>query len=304
MARILVTGGSGFVGSNVVAVLEQAGDEVLAPSHAALDLTDAAATAAYVAEHAPDAIIHAAIWNAFQGLLSDRRRAWSSFVDATRNITDAANASGARIVLISTDWVFDGTQGPAAEDEPPNPTTPYGMLKVLSEVVVRERAARGTIARIAGVQGAHRAQATTVREQDVGFGYLVASVVDALRGGRRFTVWDGDGVNVRASPVAATACARLIRRAIERDVDGILHCCGGEHIDRVTLTRRAVDAFGLDPELLSVGPPPDDMRIPGGAPYDTRLDSAATARALDAALPTVDDLLAELRVELDAPARQ
>jgi dTDP-4-dehydrorhamnose reductase len=295
--RVLVTGARGFVGSNLVHVFAQAGDEVLGPSHAELDVTDRAATDAYVRAHAPDAVVHAAIWNAFAGLLSDRRRAWASFVEATRHVTDAANAVGARTVLVSTDWVFDGTQGPAAEDEPPNPTTPYGTLKLICETVVADRAERGTIARIAGVQGAHRARAATVREQDVGFGYLVASVVDALRAGRPFTVWDGEGVNLLASPVTATGCARLIRRAIERDAGGVLHCCGAEHVHRRDLARRAAEAFGLDPGLISSGPAPAEARI-AGTPRDTRLDSAATARALGLALPDVDDLLGELRTEL------
>jgi dTDP-4-dehydrorhamnose reductase len=102
--KVLITGAGGFVGSNLVHVFAAAGDAVLAPSHAELDLVDRERTGAYVREHAPDAIVHAAIWNAFEGLLSDRRRAWDSFVEATRNVTDAANAVGARMVLISTDW--------------------------------------------------------------------------------------------------------------------------------------------------------------------------------------------------------
>jgi dTDP-4-dehydrorhamnose reductase len=292
---VLVTGGRGFVGSNLVHVLGEAGDEVLAPSHAELDLIDRDATDAYVRAHEPEAIVHAAIWNAFAGLLSDRRRAWASFVDATRHVTDAANAVGARVVLVSTDWVFDGTQGPAAEDEPPNPTSAYGVLKVVSESVVRERAARSTIARIAGVQGAHRAQARTVREQDAGFGYLVASVIDALREGRPFVVWEGPELNTLASPVSAIDAARLIRRAIARDVDGILHCCGAEHIDRVSLARRAAGAFELDASLVRTGPAPPEA---GGGPFDTRLASEVTAAKLDMALPDLDDLFDVLREEL------
>jgi len=297
VSTVLITGAHGFVGSNLVHVFAEAGDTVLGPSHAELDVTDREATAAYVAEHAPDAIVHAAIWNAFDGLLSDRRRAWDSFVGATRNVADAANGAGARMVLVSTDWVFDGTQGPAAEDEPPNPTTFYGLLKVVSEAVVADRARRGTVARIAGVQGVHRARACTVREQDVGFGYLVASAIDALRAGSTFTVWDGEAVNAWATPVTATAAGRMIRAAIERDVGGILHCCGGEHVHRVDLVRRAAEAFGLDPGRVGVGPAPDALRIPG-TPRDTRLDTAATARALGVRPPSVDELLAELGVEL------
>ena len=75
---------------------------------------------------------------------------------------------------------------------------------------------------------------------------------------------------------------------------GTLHCVGSEHIDRVSLARRAVSAFGLDADLLSVGPPEERMN----APYDTSLDATRTARTLGVTLPSVDDLLAGLREQL------
>ena len=292
--RVYLTGASGFVGSNLTYVFERHGAEVIGPSHADVDLTDPDAVLRSVRDAKPDAIVHAAIWNAFAGLLSDRRKAWDSFVPATRHVVDAANAAGAQVVLISTDWVFDGTQGPAAEDEPPNPIQTYGVLKVLSEQVVHDRAERGTVARIAGVQGVHRARPKTLREQDAGFGYLVASVVDALREGRRFTVWDDPGLNTIATPILATDAAELIYAALERSATGTLHCVGSEHIDRVSLARRAVSAFGLDEDLLSVGPPQEPMN----APYDTSLDATRTAETLGVTLPDVDALLQGLREQL------
>src|SRR4051794_9444332 len=178
--RVLLTGGSGFVGSNLAHVFATRHDaEMLAPGHDDLDLADPGAVGRHVASTRPQAIVHAAIWNEPAGLLSDRRRAWAGYVGATRNVVDAANAAGAHVVLISTDWVFDGTQGPAAEDEPPNPINAYGFLKAASELVVGARAERGTVARIAAVQGIHRARPASPRAQDAGFGYLVASIVDA-----------------------------------------------------------------------------------------------------------------------------
>jgi dTDP-4-dehydrorhamnose reductase len=292
--RIYLTGASGFVGSNLTYVFERRGAEVIGPSHADVDLTDPDAVLRSIRDAKPDAIVHAAIWNAFAGLLSDGRKAWDSFVVATRNVVDAANAVGAHVVLISTDWVFDGTQGPAAEDDPPNPIQTYGVLKALSEQVVHDRAERGTVARIAGVQGVHRARPATLREQDAGFGYLVASVIDALSEGRPFTVWDDPGLNTIATPILATDAGELIYTALERNATGILHCVGSEHIDRVSLARRAVSAFGLDEALLSVGPPQERMN----APYDTSLDATRTAATLGVTLPDVDALLAGLKAQL------
>jgi dTDP-4-dehydrorhamnose reductase len=297
--RIYVTGGSGFVGSNLAYVFERRGAEVVRPTHAEVDLTDPAAVARGVADVRPDAIVHCAIWNAFAGLLSDRRRAWANFVPATRHVVDAANRAGAQVVLISTDWVFDGTQGPAVEDEPPNPINAYGFLKAMSELVVHDRAERGTVARVAGVQGVHRARPQTLRVQDAGFGYLVASVVEALRAGRRFTVWDDPRLNTIATPTLATDAGELIWRALEREACGTLHCCGGEHIDRVSLARRAVAAFGLDEERLDVGPPDPDAINAGGVPYDTSLDATRTAATLGVVLPDVGAMLSGLRAQLE-----
>jgi dTDP-4-dehydrorhamnose reductase len=301
--RIFVTGADGFVGSNLTHVFaERHGAEVIAPSHDTVDLTDRPLVHRCVAATRPDAIVHAAIWNDPTMLTSDRRRAWKEYVGATRSVVDAANDVDARVMLISTDWVFDGTQGPAVETEPPNPVNPYGFLKAASELVVTQRASRGTVARIAGVQGVHRARPSTPREQDAGFGYLVASVVEALRDGRRFTVWDGDGLNRVATPTLATDAAELIWLALAGDVSGILHCCGGEHADRVELARRTVAAFALDPDLLDVGPPPEEALAGGAIPRDTRLDATLTAQRLSAELPDLDTTLARLRHEIDTPA--
>ncbi len=294
--RVFITGGSGFVGSNLVEVFARHGDEIAAPPRAEVDIADPVAVSRSVADFEPDAIVHCAILNDLTRLAARRREAWDAYVGATRNVVDAANEAGAHVVLVSTDWVFDGTQGPASEEEPPNPVNAYGFLKAASELVVAERAEQGAVARISGVQGLHRARPDAPRNQDHGFGYFVASLVDALRAGRPFTVWESEDINMVATPTLATDAGELMRRIVERGGTGIFHCCGGESVTRAELARAAVGAFELDPELLRFGPPDEAPDAP--VPYDTRLDATATARALDTDLPSVEDQLGRLREEL------
>jgi len=298
--RVFVTGAGGFVGSNMVRVLGRLhGAEVLGPSHAEVDVTDGAAVARAVEAFAPDAIVHCAILNDPVALERDRRAAWDGYVGATRNVVLAANAVGAHVVLISTDWVFDGTQGGATEDEPPNPINAYGFLKAASELVVLERAARGAVARIAGVAGVHWARPALPRRQDAGFGYLCTSLVQTLRTGRRFTVWESPDINCIATPTLAGDAAELVWRAIEGRHEGVLHCVGGESVDRVTLARRTARAFGLDEDLVDVGPPDPAAVGTMRVPYDTSLDATATAARLGVELPDLDAMLGRLRAELE-----
>jgi dTDP-4-dehydrorhamnose reductase len=300
--RVFLTGGWGFVGSNVARVFAEHGAELLRPGHDSVDLLDGPLVRRSVAATAPDAIVHAAIWNDPAGLLRDRRRAWASYVGATRNVVDAANAAGAHVLLVSTDWVFDGTQGPAREGDPPNPINAYGFLKAASELVVTERAERGTVARVAGVQGVHWERPELPRAQDAGFGYLVLSIVEALRAGRPFTVWESPKINEIATPTLASDAAELMWRLVERELTGTFHCCGGEAVHRVELARRTVAAFGLDDALLRVGSPDPAVLAGGRAPHDTSLDARATASALGVELPGVDAMLARLGEELAVAA--
>jgi dTDP-4-dehydrorhamnose reductase len=295
-----VTGAGGFVGSNVVRVLrERHGAEVAGPSRAEVDVTDGAAVMAAVLAFAPDALVHCAILNDFASLERDRRAAWDGYVGATRNVVDAANAVGAHVVLISTDWVFDGTQGGATEDEPPNPINAYGFLKAASELVVLERAACGAVARIAGVAGVHWARPALPRAQDAGFGYLCASLVQTLSAGQRFTVWESPHINCIATPTLASDAAELVWRIVDGGHEAVLHCVGGESIDRVTLARRTAQAFDLDVGLIDVGPPDPAAVGTMRFPYDTSLDARATTARLGVELPNIGSILARLRVEME-----
>jgi dTDP-4-dehydrorhamnose reductase len=310
--RVYLTGATGFVGSNLARVFgERHGVELFCPWHtrrppaaapyesAPVDLTDPEAVRRTVGRFRPDAVVHAAILNDVGRLYAQRRESWDAYVGATRNVVDAANEAGAQVVLVSTDWVFDGTQGGATEDTPPNPINLYGFLKAASELVVFERAARGAVARLAGVNGIHWARPEAPRRQDAGFGYFVLSLVEALHAGRRFTVWESPAINMVATPTLASDAAELIWRIVAQGRTGVFHCCGGESADRASLARRAVAAFELDPALVDFGSPDPNALPPAPVPYDTSLDATATAAALGVDLPDLDPALHRMRAELD-----
>jgi dTDP-4-dehydrorhamnose reductase len=307
--RILVTGASGFVGSNVVHEAVSIGYEVvglvrsLPPSdsqgcrYVEADLLDARSTRAAVRDAEPAAIVHTAILNDFRRIYDERRLAWDSYVGATRALADAANEVGAQLVTVSTDWVFDGREGGYDETAPPNPVNYYGVLKTLSEVVTLERARLGTVGRIAGVVGTHRARRDLPRRQDVGFGYFVASLVDALERGEPFTVWESDQINMRATPSLASHSAGLLLELCRRGLRGIYHCVGGEAVTRMEFARASAETFHLDASLLRPAPPDPGAVPPAPVPYDTSLDAHATSTALGVSLPSVRELLELYRVE-------
>jgi dTDP-4-dehydrorhamnose reductase len=311
--RVLVTGAGGFVGSNVVheAVLREhdvVGLVRSTPStrdpgcsYVTADLLDETAIRAVVVAK-PDVVVHAAILNDPAGLLSVRNLAWASYVGATRSLADAANEVGALLVTLSTDWVFDGRDGSYAEDAPPNPVNFYGVLKAFGELVTLERARLGAVARIAGVMGTHRARPALPRGQDAGFGYFVASIVDALGRGEPFIVWESDAINVRATPSLASHSARLVLDLCELGLTGVFHCVGAESATRMELARAAAEVFGLDASLIRSGPPDPDALPLEPVPRDTSLVATATATALGADLPTLRGLLTLFRDEHAATA--
>jgi dTDP-4-dehydrorhamnose reductase len=310
--RAYITGGTGFVGSNIVKVFtDRHGADVLCPVNRyvprdppyeteALDLLDADAVTASIGAAQPDVIVHSMILNDFAQMYADRNLAWDAYVGTTATLADAAATTGAKLVLVSTDWVFDGTQAGADENTAPNPINYYGVLKMASEQVALSRAPGSAVARVSGVNGMHWARPTTERAQDCGFGYFVASLVDSLTAGETFTVWEGDDINMVATPSLASQCGELIHAiASTADADGIFHLCGAEATTRMELAQAACAVFDLDPAMLRTGSA-DPGSMPGSPiPYDTSLGVTRTSQILGADPLTTTDLLTRFRFEYE-----
>ena len=222
MAKVAITGSSGFVGGNIAQVLKQMGFEVLGLirnssekvlpwSAENVDFNDEESISSKL--NGCDAVIHCAIHNDFNKLVNDREFAYDSFVGLTQRVTRAANKSGAQIIYISTDWIMDGAGHFETENNPGNPINFYGALKALGEQVIRDLApVDGAICRIGGVMGLHQTKKEMPRGQDVGFGYFVASIVTTLREGKEYVVWGGDRVNKVATPSLAAEIGAQISR--------------------------------------------------------------------------------------------
>ena len=132
--KLLITGATGQLGTDLVLSAQKSGHQVIATIHADLDITDKSQVDRVVGEAKADAIIHAAAWTAVDACESDPQRAMSVNRDGTANIVSAARKSGSRVIYISTDYVFDGTKPtPYIESDLPNPQSVYGASKLAGE---------------------------------------------------------------------------------------------------------------------------------------------------------------------------
>ena len=154
VVKILITGSNGQLGTDLVASAERFGHEVIAASHADIDITNRKQVEQVIGGAAPDAIIHAAAWTAVDACESDPSKAMAVNRDGTKNVVDVARQIGARVIYISTDYVFDGTKPtPYVESDQPNPQSVYGASKLAGERCVDLE--QDAIVRISWVCGAH-----------------------------------------------------------------------------------------------------------------------------------------------------
>ena len=139
---VLVTGAGGQLGR---AALRELGADGIGLRRADLDVTDAAAVLAAAQQHQPTLILHAAAWTDVDGAETDRDGAYRANVLANRHVAEAAKAVGARLVTVSTDFVFDGhKREPYVESDATGPISYYGETKLLGERAALEAYPEGT----------------------------------------------------------------------------------------------------------------------------------------------------------------
>ena len=138
MSRWLVTGADGMLGRDLTDLLSAEGDEVIGLNRAGLDVTDAEAVAAAVKHHQPDVVVNCAAWTAVDDAEAREDEALAVNGRAVGYLADACAGSGAALVQVSTDYVFDGhAEKPYAEDHPAAPRSAYGRTKLAGEQAAR-----------------------------------------------------------------------------------------------------------------------------------------------------------------------
>lgn len=152
--KILVTGVKGQLGYDVMKVLHQRDAACLGADIEDFDITDAAATAAFIERYAPDAVIHCSAYTAVDRAEEEAALCERVNVDGARNIAAACKKIGAKMVYISTDYVFPGTGERFYEtDDPTGPLNVYGKTKLGGELAVQELLERYFIVRVSWVFG-------------------------------------------------------------------------------------------------------------------------------------------------------
>ena len=154
--KILATGATGQLGHDVCRVLLQRGIEHIGVGSADFDITNKESTQAFIGNYRPDAVIHCAAYTKVDLAEDEAESCMRVNAEGTRNIALACRACGAKMVYLSTDYVFPGTGSvPWEVDDPTGPLNVYGRSKLAGEQAVRELMERYFIVRTSWVIGAH-----------------------------------------------------------------------------------------------------------------------------------------------------
>ena len=281
--KILVTGAAGQLGREVVDVATSAGHDVFAASRAELDVTKPEVVRAVVSREQPAVIVHAAAWTAVDACESDREKAMLHNGAATRFVVDAAREVGARVVYISTDYVFDGTKPtPFVETDVPNPQSVYGASKLEGEQAVDTSI--DTVVRISWVCGFHGAN-------------MVKTILRIAAQQDTLTFVDDQ---IGCPTFADDAAAMITRLAIE-ERPGIWHVTNQGAVSWYEFTREVLRAAGYDPARVKPVRTRDLVPArPAPRPANSVLDNAALRTA---GISLLDDFrvpLARLVTRLNA----
>ncbi len=250
--RILVTGANGLVGQALTrAAARWPGADVLATGrgpaaahdrggYARLDVRAGDAVDRAFQDFAPDVVLHAAGMAQVEPCEQDREACWALNVDAVATVASACHRHGARLVLPSTDFVFDGQDGPYAEDDRPAPINAYGRSKLAAENALKaSRLTDWAVARTTMVFGVPAGDAPRLD--------VVRWLVRELSAGRPVRV----PADQLRTPTYDDDLADGILRIVRFKRTGVFNVTGREQLSVLDLACRVAEAFDLDAGLIS-----------------------------------------------------
>jgi dTDP-4-dehydrorhamnose reductase len=238
----LVIGASGQVGEHLLHALRERGLSAVgtyfsheAPAMEPLDVRNATQVLATVGRLRPDVIYLPASLTNVDWCEQNPREGYAINVLGVHNVLRAAGEVGARLVYFSSDYVFDGHDGPYAEDAPVNPLCEYGKQKVMAEHGVVLHAPDSLIVRTTVVYGWERQGKNFIQRlrDTLGAGKTMRAPLDQI-----------------GSPTYAPDLARAAVELAQQKATGVFNVVGGELADRCEFAREAARVFGLDENLI------------------------------------------------------
>jgi len=270
--NVLVTGADGQVGKALQATAPES-VSVTALDVGKLDITDIDAVVTLCATHSPDYIINAAAYTAVDRAETDIDAAYAVNRDGPRHLAQAAKASGAKLIHLSTDFIFDGARStPYDPEAAARPLGVYGASKLAGEQAVISASDTWLILRTAWVYAAdgHNFVRTMLRLMQEG---------KALR-----VVADQIG-----SPTWATGLAQAIWQAVAKGMTGMHHWTDAgvaSWYDFAVAIQEEATALGLITKPVSISPVRTlDYPTPAQRPAYSVLDKTATWEALGFTAP-------------------
>lgn len=281
--RVVVFGASGQLGVELCAELARRGYEVKGYERARIDISSADQVERALTEFDPFAVFNAAAYNQVDVAEREPVPAFEANGLAVRNLALACRQSDARLVHFSTDYVFDGTLGrPYTESDAVHPLGAYAVSKLAGELYAQAYLSRPLIVRTSGVfgpGGRHTARGN--------FPELMLRLA-------------GEGKPIRvvedhvASPTYAPLLAARSIDMLERDLDGVFHCGGGEAVSWFEYARLIFEKAGVAADLKPTNE--REYRTAARRPKFSALDNARMRECGIAPMPPLADAVARYLV--------
>ena len=278
--KVLVTGGKGQLGSEVIRQLKERGTECLGADLPDMDLTDAASVMRIVQEYSPDAVIHCAAYTDVDKAESAPEICTAINASGTVNVIRAALSVGAKLVYLSTDYVFSGEgETPWEINDPYGPKNVYGLSKMQGEDAVRSLMTRYFIVRTSWLFARNGRN-------------FVRTMLRLGRDKKELRVVD-DQVG---SPTYAPDLARVLCELVQTDKYGIYHVRNEGYLSWAEFAGMIMKKAGLACRIIPVSS--SEYQTPARRPLNSRLSGTQLARAGIAPLPSVEDALDRCLAEI------
>lgn len=259
--RVLITGAAGQLGADLVSHCQASGDDVIAADRSVLDISNEDSVRAFIADARPDVVFNAAAYTAVDACESNPELAELVNATAVGWIAEAAEAAGAHLVHVSTDYVFDGTlDRPYREDDAVSPQSVYGRTKLAGERAA-STATNGaaSVARTSWVCGEH--------------GNNMVKLVLRLAGGDGAMKFVDDQ---RGCPTFTADLAPALRQLAVDRRSGVFHVTNGGAVSWFEFVREILVAAGHDPDRVSpISTAELDPPRPAPRPANSVLDNVA-----------------------------